>query len=133
MTRTTKISTVQKLTAAPDWKRRFFIGPDSWCETQKETHHDKNTHCIHPRSTGQPGPPPLEQQRHLLVPLHTSFPRLHEAPRSPKPSRLSSLAFQVDSCGMAVTKIDHAFVPAFNRFHFSILDAESRIKVSNLS
>jgi len=59
MTRTTKISTVQILTAAPDWKRRFFIGPDFWCETQKESHRDTNTHCIDPHPCGQskPGSP----------------------------------------------------------------------------
>ena len=84
MTRTTKISTVQRQTAAPDWKRRFFICPDSWCETQKETHHDTNTDCIDPHPCGQPKPPPLEQQRHLLVPLHPPSPGLHQAPCAPE-------------------------------------------------
>ena len=59
--------------------RRFLV------RNRKATHHETNTRRIHPHPCGQSRPPPLEQQRHLLVPLHPPPPRLHQAPRPPEP------------------------------------------------
>ena len=79
--RTTKLLG-HKQTAAPDRAAVFYLSR-ILVRNRKATHHETNS--IHPHPTGQSGPPPLEQQRHFLVPLHPPSSGLHQAPRAPKP------------------------------------------------
>jgi hypothetical protein len=48
---------------------------------QRRTHHEQHN-TSHPGPPGQSGPPPLEQQRDVVVPLHGAPSGLHETARA---------------------------------------------------